>query len=196
MKGGTLLHWLRYVLGLDEAITQTSEAERSLLTTAVADARLVVEIGIFEGVNTATFALNTPADAKVYAIDPFFKGALGFNYGKFIALHQWKKQGIEHKIHVVQGLSWEVHKQLPDELDFVFVDGDHSYEGVKKDFETYAPKLKRGGIIALHDARVFENGWTKSDWGPVILVEKHIRNNTGWEIIHEVDSLVLIRRKW
>src|SRR5712691_1890256 len=36
-------------------------------------------------------------------------------------------------------------------LDFLFIDGDHSYGGVKKDFEMYAPLVNRGGMIAFHD---------------------------------------------
>ena len=36
-------------------------------------------------------------------------------------------------------------------LDFLFIDGDHSYAGVKKDFEAYAPLVRSGGLIALHD---------------------------------------------
>lgn len=36
-------------------------------------------------------------------------------------------------------------------IDFVFIDGDHRYEGVKKDFELYAPLVRNGGIIAFHD---------------------------------------------
>lgn len=36
-------------------------------------------------------------------------------------------------------------------LDFVYVDGDHSYEMVKKDLELWWPKLKQGGIMAGHD---------------------------------------------
>jgi predicted O-methyltransferase YrrM len=37
------------------------------------------------------------------------------------------------------------------EVDFVFIDGDHSYEGVKTDFEMFSRLVRRGGIIALHD---------------------------------------------
>jgi len=37
------------------------------------------------------------------------------------------------------------------ELDYLFIDGDHTYEGVKRDFELYAPLVRRGGLIALHD---------------------------------------------
>lgn len=36
-------------------------------------------------------------------------------------------------------------------LDFLFIDGDHTYEGVKRDFEMYFPLVRKGGIIAFHD---------------------------------------------
>jgi len=36
-------------------------------------------------------------------------------------------------------------------FDFILIDGDHSYEGVKKDFEMYSPMVRKGGIIAFHD---------------------------------------------
>ena len=35
--------------------------------------------------------------------------------------------------------------------DYVYLDGDHSYEGVKRDFDLFWPKLKVGGFVALHD---------------------------------------------
>jgi predicted O-methyltransferase YrrM len=36
-------------------------------------------------------------------------------------------------------------------LDLLFIDGDHSYEGVKQDYEMYSKLVKKGGIIAFHD---------------------------------------------
>jgi cephalosporin hydroxylase len=36
-------------------------------------------------------------------------------------------------------------------LDYLFIDGDHRYEGVRGDFLRYAPLVRRGGMIALHD---------------------------------------------
>lgn len=45
----------------------------------------------------------------------------------------------------------EVGEVLSGEVDFLFIDGDHSYEGVKKDFEMYGQLVASGGIIALHD---------------------------------------------
>ena len=36
-------------------------------------------------------------------------------------------------------------------IDFAFIDGDHTYEGVKADFENYGPLVRPGGLIAFHD---------------------------------------------
>lgn len=52
----------------------------------------------------------------------------------------------------------EVIDDLPtDHIDFLFIDGGHLYEEVKKDFELYSPLVKKGGIIAFHDARITDN---------------------------------------
>jgi predicted O-methyltransferase YrrM len=36
-------------------------------------------------------------------------------------------------------------------LDVLFIDGDHSYEGVRQDYDLYSPLVRRGGLIAFHD---------------------------------------------
>jgi len=38
-------------------------------------------------------------------------------------------------------------------IDFAFIDGDHTYEGVKQDFEEYGPLVRPGGLIAFHDTQ-------------------------------------------
>ena len=37
------------------------------------------------------------------------------------------------------------------QIDFLFLDGDHTYEGIRQDFEMYSPLVKKGGIIGFHD---------------------------------------------
>ena len=36
-------------------------------------------------------------------------------------------------------------------VDFLFIDGDHTFKGVSKDFEMYAPLVREGGMIGFHD---------------------------------------------
>ncbi len=71
-------------------------------------------------------------------------------------------------------------------LDFLFIDGDHSYEGVKKDFEMYGPLVKEGGIIAFHDIKLIISGvpkfWNeiKSSFNKNNIIEIIENNNQEW----------------
>lgn len=53
--------------------------------------------------------------------------------------------GDSHEPNIVD----EVRSHAP--YDWIFVDGDHSYEGVKQDFENYAPMLSYRGVMVFHD---------------------------------------------
>ena len=57
----------------------------------------------------------------------------------------WNKDS--HDLDVLE----EVKTLLPNGIDFLFIDGDHSYDGVKSDFEMYSPLVNEGGIIVFHD---------------------------------------------
>jgi predicted O-methyltransferase YrrM len=61
-------------------------------------------------------------------------------------------------LHVVRADSQDlatvrdVTRRLPDgKIDFLFIDGDHSYEGVRRDFELYSPHVRHAGLVAFHD---------------------------------------------
>jgi predicted O-methyltransferase YrrM len=44
-----------------------------------------------------------------------------------------------------------VHKFQDEQFDYIFIDGDHSYEGVKKDLNNYYSKVKKDGVFSGHD---------------------------------------------
>ena len=46
-----------------------------------------------------------------------------------------------------------------EKLDFLFIDGDHSYEGAKKDFDMYSSLVKSGGWVGFHDVTTNCHGW-------------------------------------
>lgn len=53
--------------------------------------------------------------------------------------------------HAEDTLDTVMHKLNGRMVDFLFIDGDHLYEGVKKDFEMYSPLVRAGGIVGFHD---------------------------------------------
>jgi len=50
------------------------------------------------------------------------------------------------------------HHHCPAFVDFLFIDGDHTYEGVKKDFDNYHGLVRKGGLIAFHDIYMSQDG--------------------------------------
>jgi len=55
--------------------------------------------------------------------------------------------GDSHDAEVLQGIT----ERFKQPFDMLLIDGDHSYEGAKKDFEMYVPLVKEGGLILMHD---------------------------------------------
>ena len=53
-------------------------------------------------------------------------------------------------------------KGLMGEVDFIFIDGDHSYAACKADIAAWAPFVKRGGVIAFHDFGSRADGVTRA----------------------------------
>lgn len=47
--------------------------------------------------------------------------------------------------------SFVEENHCPNNIDLVYIDGDHSYEGIQLDIQLFCPRLKRNGIIILHD---------------------------------------------
>ncbi len=45
----------------------------------------------------------------------------------------------------------EYIKEIMPEIDLLFIDGDHSYQGCKQDWDMYGPLVRPGGIVAFHD---------------------------------------------
>ena len=55
------------------------------------------------------------------------------------------------KYTIIRKNSEDAIGEIPDYLDFVFIDGDHSYEYVTKDLLSWVPKIRSGGLVIGHD---------------------------------------------
>jgi predicted O-methyltransferase YrrM len=148
------IHACKFFLTLDSPETQVSDVELDCLLSFASSSEVIVEIGCYEGKTTA--ALANQSRGRVYAIDPFFKGRLGLCYGELIARRYCRRQGLKN-VEFIRALSYEAAVRFEKPIDFLFIDADHRYEAVKRDWDDWFPKVRSGGIIALHDSRVAPN---------------------------------------
>jgi cephalosporin hydroxylase len=120
--------------------------------------RTVVEIGTANGGTLFLWCQMAHPEATIVSID--LPGGIhggGYPYWKSFLYQRFPSSA--QKLHLLRGDSHkpemlaQLKKILADDsqIDFLFIDGDHTYEGVKADFEMYAPLVRKGGLIAFHD---------------------------------------------
>jgi predicted O-methyltransferase YrrM len=134
-----------------------SELGRLLETVRSERPQVVLEIGTALGGTLFGFAQVAAPNALLVTID---LPAGGFGGGYYPArgyLYRRFARG-RQTIHPLLGDSHRgetvarIQKLLGGRpVDFLFVDGDHEYKGVVKDYELYAPLVRPGGLIAFHD---------------------------------------------
>ncbi len=180
---------------LEEGRTQTTAAERELIRRHADRARRAVEIGVYEGVTSCVIAASLAEGGLLYAVDPFPAGRLGIRYGKMVARSLLRRRSLLKRVVFVPMLSWEAAVQLEGGFDFVFVDGDHSWEGIERDWDDWAGRVTPGGRIALHDTSVPPHDPDVARLGSHRYYERHVRGDARFEWIDGVDSLNVLRRR-
>ena len=112
-----------------------------------------VEIGRYQGGSTI---LMSSAGAQLLSVDAHvFKhesGVFGKRLDDYlgIVLHLL---GIRNKVDIVVADSQKyITVSLFETVDILFIDGDHTYEGVKTDYENWIQTVKPGGYVLFHDS--------------------------------------------
>ncbi|MBT4651908.1 MAG: glycosyltransferase [Candidatus Pacebacteria bacterium] len=119
--------------------------------------RVGAEIGVAFGGHSQRILDKT--NAKLYSIDPFrhingYDDAMNFSNEKFNKLYKFVEKRLSvygKKSVLIRKKSMPAAKIIKEPLDFIYIDGDHSYEGIKQDILTWFPKINEGGIISGHD---------------------------------------------
>lgn len=185
----TLAHFCRVLVNRDGPESQVTDVELSLLLKYSHDAPCIVEIGCFEGKTAAALARNTTG--HVFSIDPFFKGRAGISYGRCIARVHFVRQRVRN-VQLIQGLSFKVAPRFSRPIDFLFIDADHSYQGIERDWADWFPKVRIGGFVALHDCKRAPN--SPDILGSMQFYSSDLASMSGIEEIAAADSLVIFRR--
>lgn len=123
------------------------------------EAKIVgIEIGVFTGTGSLIMLDRLP-NLKLYSIDPWHH----IDGAKFEAGQPQKQNDdnyelttnrlkvFEDRSVIIRKTSDEAINDVPGEVDFVHIDGNHDYEYINKDIKNYYPKVKKGGLISGHD---------------------------------------------
>jgi predicted O-methyltransferase YrrM len=191
-----LRHPVFALLGLRPILGQHTPAEDAVLRDWASGRSRLVEIGVAEGASAVTLRQAMSARGSLWLIDPFHLSRVQkFNAMKRVA-HQAVNSIDNGRVVWIDKFSFEAVKGWVDPIDFLFLDGDHSEVGVQKDWDDWNQYVIPGGIVAFHDAALFQGGWPQPDWGPVRVVDRLFRSGAipGWRIVLEVDSLVVVQR--
>ena len=161
---------------------------------------VVVEIGSWQGKSTYCISKGLKS-GKLYAIDPFNADA-GLDIDSQEAylkkrgadlLESFKENmtlyGVEQNIIVKKGYSQEFYGDF-EQIDFLFIDGDHSIEGCRSDFEMYSPKISSGGFIAFHD--YYED---RKNLGPTYVIKNLVLTSEAFKFVALYDSLWIAKKR-
>ena len=192
--GEELIHFIKFLIGTEKPKTQTTPEEQNAIEKYAANAESAVEIGVFEGFNTLNIAKSIRDSGKVYAIDPFLKGRMGICYGELISERYIAKAGLRTKVNFVKKYSFEAVDNVPEQVEFIFIDGDHSYEGIRKDWDLWSGKIKVDCIIALHDTSVPIHNPEVKYLGSYKFFNEVIKNDHRFINLETVDSMNILKR--
>lgn len=140
------------------AIQKTQELDLMLKYVAKLEPSVIVEIGTKQGGTLYALCQVAPEDCTIISIDTSWETyALAAQIGaddEFYASFCPKSlmlRFLHADTHDESTLQYLKNYLAGDPIDFLFIDGDHTYKGVKKDWEMYSPLVADGGMIAFHD---------------------------------------------
>ncbi len=129
---------------------------------------IAVELGSWQGKSSVMIAggLARRPGARLYCVDPFgldenpeyqrlyytpLLAKMGRTLEQAFSDHI-RQSGLSSIVEAVCGYSFEVVQTWTTPIDLLFIDANHEYEAVQRDFEQWEPFVRIGGIVALHDA--------------------------------------------
>ena len=110
----------------------------------------ILEIGGYQGGTLFLFSIIAEPQASILSIDLDYppERILAFETFSTTQVQVFSLKADSHTTATKSKAQQHFNGEL---IDFLFIDGDHSYDGVKSDFEMYSQMVRPGGMIAFHD---------------------------------------------
>ena len=120
------------------------------------------EIGVEQGKYAEVLCSSNP-DAKYYAVDPWLHYRSyrdHVNQEKLEGFYEATRERIrKYDSEIIREFSVDAAKHFKDgQLDWVYIDGNHTLPYIVKDLEAWVPKVRKGGIVSGHDYIKNKNG--------------------------------------
>ena len=137
--------------------THLTLQERCQLYLFAVDTKAVLEIGSYIGASACCFGAAMKSHKKsgqIYCVDTWNNDAMTEGFRD--TWEEFQKNTASYKEYIVpiRGYSINVVSEVASyvkSIDLLFIDGDHSYAGVKSDWNSYKTFLKAGSIVVFHD---------------------------------------------
>ena len=185
---GAAGRWLRYRLGMTSAVSQTTEAERECLSRHARGRHNLVELGVMHGVTTALLRRVMAAAGVVSGIDPHPCGRLGverLTAARGLAMSRRGQARLIRLTSSAAAAGW----QSP--IDFLFIDADHSWAAIERDWSDWIPHVSTGGIVALHDSHQLAG---RDNLDTVRFTEEIVLHDPRVRRLEVVDSHTILER--
>lgn len=147
-----------------------------------------IAVNIGAGVGTGSLALvEMRPDVESWTVDISEGGPGG---GMANERNAFYNAGIPQTTRQILGDSHEVWRNWDraKALDYLFIDGDHSADGLQKDIDGWLQFVKPGGYVLYHD-------YKSKTWADVTAVVDRNMNRKDWSFIFYVDTLIVFQRK-
>jgi predicted O-methyltransferase YrrM len=181
---------------LDRTEGMTSREEVKLLYELAREVQsgCIVEVGSYRGRSTVALGRGSLDGHRVpvFAVEPHqtFTGILGGRFGPADAgaFHRaMVETGCYHVVRLVSLSSEQVVPGWRSPVALLWIDGDHRYEGVRRDFESWRPHLAAGAKIVFDDA-------ADPAIGPYRLIAE-LLSTGGYEKVKEFGKMTVLRRR-
>jgi glycosyltransferase involved in cell wall biosynthesis/predicted O-methyltransferase YrrM len=119
--------------------------------------KVVVDLGVDHGYSTFCFGIPRVGQ-KVYGIDTFegdqYAGQRDSDQLYAHVNQKARETGLDDAVTFIKGTFDDVAKEWDKTIDVLHIDGDHAYESVKNDYETWSKFLSEDGVVLFHDTMV------------------------------------------